>query len=357
MSPHRHGQIVMMTVLVAGAIVATFAGVALSMVPGERLRQFEQRESAAALSRQAVVEVVAGDSAAAIGRRLAASGVIGSHARFELLALLQGWEQELEPGSYSFESDLTTYEVLRRIHSGETSPLRLVLPEGLRLEQVIERLVAINVAEPAALRAAFREPSDELVAGSHAELRPGGESLEGYLAPSAYAIPLEASADDIARLLLMRFSELLTPDVRDAVESSGRSLHDILTIASIIEREVVEPSEQILVSAVIWNRLAEGMPLQMDSTVQYAVGSAAEWWKRELTGDDLNEPSAYNTYANRGLPPGPIASPGVAAIEAAARPANVPYRYFVAKGDGTHAFAVSYEEHQANVERYLGGSP
>ena len=124
----------------------------------------------------------------------------------------------------------------------------------------------------------------------------------------------------------------------------------------MIEREVIEDSERALVSAVIGNRLDVGMLLQMDSTVQYAVGRDGDWWKRDLTLADLGVDSPYNTYRYAGLPPTPIASPGLASIEAAANPANVPYLFFVAKGDGTHVFAVTFEEHQANIERYRGGS-
>ena len=158
------------------------------------------------------------------------------------------------------------------------------------------------------------------------------------------------------RFMLLRFDDMMTPQLWEQITASGRSLHEILTIASIIEREVVEESERSLVSAVIWNRLEAGMLLQMNSTVQYAVGEPSGWWKAGLSDDDLSLASPYNTYLSSGLPPTPIASPGLASIEAAANPANVPYLFFVARGDGTHAFAVTYEEHQANVERYRGGS-
>ncbi len=303
-----------------------------------------------------------GDSAALIGRRLLATGAIASASRFELLALLLGWEQRLAPGEYTFEPNLPTVEILRRIHSGETSPLRVVLPEGLRVEQVTERLADAGIADPDRLTEALAAASAGLPAGlggrseELAALRPAGASLEGYLFPSTYAFPLDAAPDEIVRLMLRRLDEAVSDSLQAQIAASGRSLHEILTIASIIEREAYRDDERALISAVIWNRLAAGMPLQMNSTVQYAVGRAGGWWKAELSDADLSVDSPYNSYRYDGLPPTPICSPGLASIEAAASPADAPYRFFVAKGDGSHAFAVTFAEHQVNVERYLGGS-
>ncbi|MCY3568588.1 MAG: endolytic transglycosylase MltG [Chloroflexi bacterium] len=340
----------MCAVLFAAVAAAT---VALSNTPGSFSLEAERGHTVTA-NRNTSVTVVAGDTAASIGRRLVANGAVDSYYRFELLALLLGWESRLEPGAYSFEPGLTTYEILRRIHSGETSPWRVVLPEGLRLEQVTERLVAAEVVDGAPFLAVVRTPPAGVVAGTLAELRPEGTSLEGYLFPSAYTFPLDGTAEDAVRQMLQRFDDALTPDLRNQIRQSGLTMHEIVTIASIIEREVVDDAERVLVSAVIWNRLAAGMPLQMDSTVQYAVGDSAEWWKRELSGADLAIQSPFNTYFASGLPPSPISTPGLNSIAAAANPAAVPYLFFFARGDGTHAFAVTFEEHQANVDRYRG---
>ncbi len=348
-SPLRLGVTVAMCAVVFAAVAT--AAVSLSRTPGRQEVDPGPRASVTATDNTAV-SVVAGDTAASIGRRLAASDVIDSYYRFELLALLLGWESHLEPGEYSFEPGLTTYEILRRIHFGETSPWRVVFPEGLRLEQVTDRLVESNVVDAASLRAVLEDPSPELVEGTLAARRPSGTSLEGYLFPSAYTFPLDGMAEDAVRKMLQRLDESITTRVWDQINESGRPFHEILTIASIIEREVVDGAERVLVSAVIWNRLAAGMPLQMDSTVQYAVGHSDEWWKGELSLADLEKESPFNTYVVPGLPPSPIAAPGLASIEAAANPAAVPYLYFVARGDGMHAFAVTYEEHQANVDRY-----
>ena len=347
--------ITMILVVVAIVAVAS-ATVAISRTADSHLSEPSPDRPATDRNEASSVTIVQGDSAATIGRRLLNSEAIASQSRFELLALLLGWESRLEPGSYSFEAGLTTVEILRRIHFGETSPLRVVIPEGLRVEQVTERLTQAGVVDREAFTAALEAAAEDTVAVSLAARRPPGASLEGYLFPSAYTFPLGTTADEALRLILLRFNDSLTPELWEQINNSGRSLHEILTIASIIEREVVDASERVLVSAVIWNRLDAGMLLQMDSTVQYAVGNDQDWWKRDLTTKDLAAESAYNTYLVAGLPPTPIASPGLASIEAAANPANVPFLFFVARGDGTHAFAVTYEEHQANVERYRGGS-
>ncbi len=361
-SPWRLGLTVALFAVTFAA--AAGAAVALSRTSGGTSGRYSAepiRAQTHATDEVSELTVVIGDSAASIGRRLVVNGVIDSHDRFRLLALLLGWESRLEPGSYTFEPGLTTFEILRRIHVGETSPWRVVFPEGLRLEQVAEHLAESRLARPsvvAAAQAMIGAPPDDLVRDTLAAQRPDGASLEGYLFPSAYTFPLDGTAEDAVRAMLERFDEeigSITPPLEEQISDSGRTLHEILVIASIIEREVIEDSERALVSAVIWNRLEDGMPLQMDSTVQYAVGRPSEWWKRNLDGDDLAAQSPYNTYVVTGLPPTPIASPGLASIAAAADPARVPYLYFVARGDGTHAFAVTYEEHQANIERYLNG--
>ena len=347
---------VTLVLAVVAMISVAAATVAISRTPATQLAETRGPSRAVVASGQSSVTIDPGDSAAVIGRRLLANQALGSQTRFELLTVLLGWEARLEPGAYTFEAGLTTYEILRRIHFGETSPLRVVIPEGLRLEQVTERLAQATVIDRAAFSAALATAAVSVVNGTLAAQRPGGASLEGYLFPSAYSFPLGVSAEDALRMMLLRLDDAITPQLWEQISASGRTLHEILTVASLIEREVVEASERALVSAVIWNRVQIGMPLQIDATVQYAVGHEPEWWKRDLTQADLAVQSAHNTYVISGLPPTPIASPGLASIEAAANPANVPYLFYVARGDGTHAFAVTYEEHQANVERYRGGT-
>ena len=195
-------------------LIATMTAVASAVVVISRtsdpLRAADARIGSVGVEvNPASVTIVAGDSAAVIARRLLASQVIESDTRFELLALLFGWESRLEPGSYTFEAGLTTYEILRRIHFGETSPLRLVIPEGLRLEQVTERLAQAGVVDRAEFAAALATAAESTVAGTLAARRPAQTSLEGYLFPSAYSFPLGSTPDDALRLMLLRFDDMI----------------------------------------------------------------------------------------------------------------------------------------------------
>lgn len=301
------------------------------------------------------VQLQPGDSAAVIADRLFAAGLIDSTRRWVTIVQLLGWEDSLEVGSYSFEAGLTSYEIARRIHDGEHSPLRVIIPEGLRLEQFAERLEAAEVVPAADFLAALRR--SENVAGTRAASRPPGLRPEGYLFPGGYEFPLDVTADQVVRIMALRFDAEAAPILLNA-DPQGRTLHAILTVASIIEREAAVDEERPIISAVLWNRIEIGMPLQVDPTVQYAAANdpasvaAHGWWKRELTLEDLALDSPWNTYTAPALPPTPIAAPGLASLRAAFAPADVSYLFFFARGDGTHAFAETYEEHQANIEQW-----
>lgn len=347
------------------AVVGLFCALALVLTARAMLRgpdavwSATNSTAAATPAGARAVEIHTGETSAEIAIELSNAGAITSARRFEILAQLLGWDRRLEPGVYSFEPGLTTLEVLRRIHVGETSPWRITIPEGLRKEQVARLLSDAEIVTPDAFAAALADPGNAI--GTLAGERPPGVSLEGYLAPGTYSFPLGVSANGAVRLMLERFDASLTADLRARIASSGRSLHEILTIASIIEREAALDEERALISAVVWNRLAIGMPLQMDSTVQYSVGSLPDqaalygYWKQSLTLADLELDSSHNTYRIDGLPPTPIAAPSIASILAATQPAEVEYLFFFAKGDGSHAFATTFEEHEANAERYGGG--
>jgi len=177
-----------------------------------------------------------------------------------------------------------------------------------------------------------------------------GPSLEGYLFPDTYQFVRGMSVDEMLSRMVQRMRGKLTPEVQARARERGLSVHQLLTLASIIEREAVDASEQKLISAVFWNRLRLDMPLQADPTVQYAVAKE----RRPLTRADLASENPYNTYVHKGLPPGPIASPGEGAIAAALDPAPVKFLYFVARGpdDRRHYFSTTVAEHNAAVARY-----
>jgi UPF0755 protein len=181
---------------------------------------------------------------------------------------------------------------------------------------------------------------------------PDPPSLEGYLFPDTYNLSTDMTAIDLVKVMLDNFENQVDAELQERFNENGFSLHQAVTLASIIEREAVIAEEGPVIASVFINRLALGMKLEADPTVQYAIGSeGGGWWKPSLTLDDLNVQSPYNTYLYEGLPPGPIANPGLSALRAVAYPAETTYLYFRAMcdGSGRHAFAVTYEEHLENA--------
>lgn len=301
------------------------------------------------------VQVTPGAGGATIGRQMERAGVIADGGLFATLTVLMGLQGHLAAGTYEFGRGVPVADAVRRIRAGVTVPsVTVTIPEGKRLEEVAAILERQGVVSAADFLAAARGDYAQVVAGD----RPPGSTLEGYLFPDTYFFTRHANAQEVVQRLLATFEERLSPDLRAAIQAQGLTLHEAVTLASIVEREAQVPEERPLIAAVFLNRLHAGMPLQADPTVQYALatdGSSVQqygWWKRELTTDDLKVDSPYNTYARGGLPPGPICNPGLAALRAVAYPAPVKYLYFVAKGDGTHAFAETLAEHNRNVARY-----
>lgn len=349
--------------LINVAVVSALTGVAIliSMGVPDRVLDDEPPEQERDLSEQRnVVSVVVeeGDSARDIAETLLETGVIHSERLFRTVVSLLGYDDNLAAGVYDFEPGLVLTEVVERLRNNITSPLLVTIPEGLRLEEIADRLAAANVVSRSTFLSAVQDPANW--AGTLAAERPPRTSLEGYLFPSTYRFSLRASADEVVRQMLTTLDNQFDADQLQAIASGGRSVHEVLTLASIIEREAVLAGERALIGSVFDNRLSMGMPLEADPTVQYALSQLARnvatfgYWKEALTLDDLAIDSPYNTYARAGLPPTPIANPGLAAIEAASNPAETTYLFFVARGDGAHAFAVTFEEHLRNVEIYRG---
>ena len=337
--------------------IAAFALVSIrgaSGAVGDSLRELP--ESSATVSAQLTEIVIeSGSVGADIVETLVERGVIEDTRRLELLLDFSGAAAELRAGRYEFPTPAPAAEVIRKLSLGLTSELLLAIPEGRRLEELGEIVTDAEVATESEWTEALATPRDRAFLAS----RPEGSDLLGYLLPASFATTPDTTADELVDAMLDTFAEQVTPELIAEAEAQGLTLHEVLTLASIVEREAVVPEERPTVASVFRNRLELGMPLQADPTVQYAITneeSVAEygWWKQELTIDDLAFDSPYNTYVYAGLPPGPIANPGIDAIIATIRPADTNYLYFVATGDGSHAFAETLEEHNANVERYMG---
>jgi UPF0755 protein len=289
-----------------------------------------------------VVEVPAHEGALGIADRLAEAGVIRSRLAFLALTTLRGDLRHLKAGEYEIGREASTLDIVDLLASGRVRQHAVLHPEGATVSELARALESARLARAEdVLRAAGEERLRRA-------LDVNGPSLEGYLFPDTYQFVRGMAVDEMLGRMVQRLRAKLTPETLARAQARGLDLHQLLTLASIIEREAVDPSEQRLISAVFWNRLALDMPLQADPTVQYAVAKE----RRTLTRTDLATDHPYNTYARRGLPPGPIASPGLGAIAAAVDPAPVKYLYFVARDDRRHHFSTTVAEHNAAVARY-----
>lgn len=341
---------VLLLVLVSAAVIATYR------LPAIIARADEVRGRGPIPVQEATVQVQVppGASGGAIGRQMERAGVIADGGLFATLTALMGLQGRLAAGTYEFGRGVPVADAIRRLRAGVTVPaVTVTIPEGRRLEEVaaiLERQGVVGAADFLAAAHGDYPPA--------ASVRPLGSTLEGYLFPDTYFFTKHTSGPEVVQRLVATFEERLSPELRAGIQAQGLTLHEAVTLASIVEREAQVPEERPLIAAAFLNRLRAGMPLQADPTVQYALASDAAsvqrygWWKRDLTLEDLQVDSPYNTYVRSGLPPGPICNPGLAALRAVAFPAPVKYLYFVAKGDGTHAFAETLEEHNRNVARY-----
>jgi UPF0755 protein len=301
----------------------------------------------------ALFTVEPGDTAATVADRLFAAGLVWSPQYFRILAALEGKDVKLQTGEYAIPANPTVREVLELLTSSRTRVRRVTVPEGLQTGQVAE-VIARALDRPVEEVTAWLEPGRL----DHPILRekPPDASLEGYLMPDTYVVGWSQGPEVVFRLMLDALANRLTPEVRAGAAERGLSVHGLLTLASIVEREAKVDEERPLIASVFLNRLRLGMRLEADPTVQYALArdplnlGRFGYWKPELTADDLQVDSPYNTYKYAGLPPGPICNPGFASIRAVAGAPETPYLFFVLDRDGQHhRFAATWEEHLRNV--------
>ncbi len=291
------------------------------------------------------VDVPSGTGTKTIGRLLVDAGVVCDLATWRLAVWRSGQATALKAGEYRFSGALSAAEVVARIARGDVYLRALTFREGLTIRQMAA------IFEDAG----FGSAKEFVAAAGEAHLigaiDPAARNLEGYLFPDTYALPRATSAADLVRRMVARFEAVMTPDLQAAAGARGLSIRETVTLASLVEKETAASEERPLVSAVYHNRLRQGMGLQCDPTVIYALELRGRF-NGNLTRADLAVDSPYNTYRYRGLPPGPIAAPGRLSLEAAVRPASVDYVYFVSRNDGSHAFASTLTEHNRNVQKY-----
>jgi UPF0755 protein len=280
-----------------------------------------------------------------IARRLTEAGVVVDPYTFRLAARLSGSERRLQAGEYRFADPATPGEIVARLARGDVAKQTLTIPEGLTIREMSAIFASTGLGTAEAFVAAASDGS--LVA----ELDPDARTLEGYLFPDTYSLSRRATADVAVRAMLASFEHAFDGGLRADATAAGLSPREAVTLASLVEKETAAADERPIVAAVYHNRLRAKMPLQCDPTVIYALMRAGRW-HGNITKADLQIDSPYNTYRYAGLPPGPIASPGRASLDAAIHPADVPYLYFVSRNDGTHAFATTLAEHSRNVAKW-----
>lgn len=298
-----------------------------------------------------------GDSATTVADNLQSAGLIHSALAFRLAARFSGVGARLEAGDYELRANMPLAQVLNTLAQGRMSGGLLTIPEGWRDQEIADALQRAHITTRAAFLRAADHPTASDLSGL-AGLRPGA-SAEGFLFPDSYRFNPSTPADQIVHQMVQNFERHVTPDIVSAFRAQGLTLEQGVTLASIVEREAVVPSERPIIASVYLNRLRRGMRLQADPTVQFALipqnqaaSPLANYWKRPLTFADLRVQSPYNTYQVIGLPPGPICNPGLASLQAVAHPATTDYLYFVARPNGTHAFARTLQQHEQNVAKY-----
>ena len=312
--------------------------VCLLVVPPATYSYYNYALGLANSSDETVVDFIVepGQGVEEIAKKLEGAGLIRSGALFKLYASLSNLSSKLQAGEYQVPQNLNVKEVAELLQHG-TFEEKLTFIEGWRREEYAD-----------ALNPKSQIPNPKL---NGAEFLRETEGLEGYLFPDTYFISTETTAEDLVKMMRENFDSKLQ---EKGAGVKGFSFEEVVIIASIVEREGAAVEDKPLVAGVLFNRLLAGMALQVDATVQYALGYQEEdWWKKRLTEDDLKIDSPYNTYKNPGLPPAPICNPGLDSLGATLNPVETEYWYYVSDSDGRMHFAGTIEEHNENVAKYV----
>jgi UPF0755 protein len=296
-----------------------------------------------------------------VSSHLAQAGLIANSDLFNLYMRYYGLDSTLEAGNYLLRANMAMPEVAESLQHGLVEEMVFTVPEGWRMEQVAEHLQQNGIADAQKFIAYVRQGmtnEDLLAKYPFLADRPAGASpsLEGFIFPDTYRVPKDSDEEAIVKIMLDNFGRRFGKELQEKANAEGKSAYEVVTLASIVEREAVMADERPVIASVYLNRLEQGKALESDPTVQYALGyqpDSKQWWKTPLPLEDLvGVNSEWNTYLQPGLPPGPICSPGISAMQAVVSPAETDYLFFYSKGDGSHAFAQTWEEHLKNQEQY-----
>ncbi len=326
-----------------------------------RSRESELYQPAGTDARPRPFQVVPGDAARFIAARLENNGFINDASLFNLYLRVTGLDRRIEAGNFMIAETMTIPEIAQTLQEARFEEILVTIPEGFRAEEVAERLAENFVIDSERFLTAVRQPRSLALFADYDFLQnlPEGTSLEGFLFPDTYRFPVNASTPELVLASFLNNFENRVGSEGLLGSGSGLSGRDLLTLASIVEREAVQADERPLIASAYINRLAgrcadSGNYLQADPTVQYARGTVGNWWWKPQSLAEYSEVvSPYNTYLNPGLPPGPIASPGLSAIDATRNPGQTNYCFFLGTGeDGRHVFAQTLAEHQQNFQLY-----
>lgn len=305
--------------------------------------------------------VAPGETADSIAANLDAAGLLNDTELFGNYVRYHGLDSGLEAGDFLLSPQMSIPELAEALTEGVLREVDVRFLEGWRLEEMANYLATVNAAQIDAdefLAITQRQTPFDLSGYDFLASLPPDATLEGFLFPDTYRVPPDADAAYLVDKMLQNFGNRVAPAMRQAYGFYGLNLREAVTLASIVEREAVVHEERPLIANVFLNRIGQEMKLEADPTVQYALGydaASGKWWKNPLTLADLAFDSPYNTYVAPGLPPGPIANPGLASLQAVAEPAETDFIFFVvdctASTPGSHVFSITYEEHLANVQR------
>ena len=291
---------------------------------------------------QQLIDIPPGTAFIQVSHQLKEKGLLGPEWFFQLLGRIQRVDRKIIPGEYELHAGMRPTELLAKLVEGDVYEHSVTIPEGYNVVQIAEILDQKELANKREVLRLNRDPA--FIASVNVK----AASLEGYLFPDTYRFARYMPTEYIVRAFVTRFHEMVTPEIRAQAKSMEMTLQEVLTLASVIEKETGLATERALVSGVFHNRLRRNIPLQSDPTVIYAL----EYFDGNIRKADLSVNSPYNTYKVLGLPPGPIANPGLASIKAALNPTPSDFVYFVSRNDGSHKFSATLAEHNKAVDKY-----
>lgn len=323
-------------------IPLVIAGV-LALLTGSAVYSLARPVNAAAGDAVMVV-VKPGMATQAIGELLYDKGLVKNVLIFRVMAKMEGLEGRLQAGEYAFSKAMTVREIIEKLARGETAYKQFTIPEGFTIDQIAALLEKNKLASAAKYKefAAGYAPYEYISPAANAKYK-----AEGFVFPDTYRVAAGTSEEQLVKMMMSQFDSQFTPAMRQRAAELGLSVREVVILASLVEKEAQVAAERPVIAGVFLRRLKLEMPLQSCATIQYILG----YPKPELTVQDTELPSPYNTYQNMGLPPGPIASPGLAAIKAVLYPADTEFLYFFANKDGSHVFSRTYDEHLAAISR------